>query len=233
MKKTVEEHNNQILEDYIKQISAYKWLTISEAGRLNAQYLVDNNPEIKEKILKGIQHIIINSIMLMDLNLGDQTIVDMDDVISYFNLYFVRCIENGVFINATTISEIIDKEFMINFYTYLGTGKNFYTPLQQAKDEVDEKDPYKDIETRMFINELLDMLEENEILITHDIYEKKYFGDKAVLNGKRRRSDIFMTNRLTGGELFDELRNDPCFEELRQEASEIIQGSTPTYRKSK
>ena len=220
MKKTVEEHNNQILEDYMKQITNYKWMTIKEAGRLNSDYMVDRNPEIKNKILMGVQHIIVNSIMLMNFELGDQTIIDMDDVISYFNLYLATCIENGVFINAESLKDIIGKEFMVQFYTYLGSGKVAYVPLQQIK-EVQGEDPYKDFETHMFLNQFLDELEELDMLITHDKYEKMYFGDKAELNGKRRLSDVFMTNRLTHGEFFHELRYDPGFEEIRQEAKTI------------
>jgi hypothetical protein len=53
------------------------------------------------------------------------------------------------------------------------------------------------------------------MLVTKDMYEEHFFGDRAVKTGKLRRQDFFLTNDLTNGDLFRVIRSHPAFKEFR------------------
>ena len=266
MRKTIEENNKEILATYFSGIDRSLNLTLEEASELNAYYLATRDEETYKKLLVGTQHFIYDAIKICDIQLGDQTIVDMNDVISFFNMYFIDGIEKGLFVGAKLLvknglsktetiksmgdlenvctkefiidlltytmtkkknstpllgaKEIITNDFLRDLYAYIGTGKNFDIPLQQAKD-IEGEDSFTRLEERIFINDLLDYLEENDMLITKDIYEEYFMGDKAVKTGKRRESDFFLTNRMSHGNLFRVLRSHPMFETFRDEVKSM------------
>ena len=260
MRKTVEEHNNAILHSFLHSLQDYRMLSLDEASELNKKYLKTKDPQIKEQLLCGVQHFIYSFITLSDVQLGDQSVVDMDDIISYINLYLAEGIESGLFCDARilftngikdkfeTLDDLINlssekfridlvnyklfnlnaeelkssksifsNSFLRDFYTYIASGKIYADSLSQIKEteSCDSiEDLYADTPEQLSFD-LLEFLDANDLLVTKDIYEEFFFGDKAVKSGKRRKQDFFLTDSLSSGELFKVVRSHPMFKEFR------------------
>ena len=258
MRKTVEEHNKEVLDNFFYGLNDYRMLSLDEASELNKKYLALKHPNIKNHILRGVQHFIYDFINLSDINLGDQSVVDMEDVISYINVYLANGIEYGLFCDAKilftngiqrkikTLDELkgltssefmhdikdyvlynmnVDKLkgskavfnnlFLSDFYSYIANGKIFADPLTQVKETATcESFEDKDNADKLAFD-LLRFLDDNDMLVTKDMYEEHFFGDRAVKTGKLRRQDFFLTNDLTNGELFRVIRSHPAFKEFR------------------
>lgn len=264
MRKTIEEHNREILENFFYSLDDYKRLSLDDASELNKMYLKTEDPvvkeSIKEELIRGTQHFIYNFLSTGDFSLGNQSVVDMEDLISFVRVYLAEGIEYGLFNNAhvlmknglkkniKTIEELVEftsqefridllnyklfnmnadkikkskcifnELFLVDFYTYIATGKTIDDPLQQVKETASYdniEDMYADTPDQLAFD-LLHFLDDNDLLITKDIYEEHFFGDRAVKTGKIRRQDFFLTNQLSGGTLFEVIQAHPAFKSFR------------------
>ena len=260
MRKTIEEHNNEILENFFYSLNDYKMLSLDEASELNKRYRKYGHANIKNHLFRGVQHFIYDFIVLNkdNINLGDQSVVDMEDVISYIRLYVAEGIEYGLFEDASILfanginskfrtleqlSNITSQSFMTDllnyklynmnadklnsakvvfndlflkdFYSYISTGRSFDEPLQSVKETASYSPLEEQDDPDKLSFDLLHFLDDNDLLVTKDIYEEHFFGDRAVPTGKIRRQDFFLTNQISGGALFEVIRSHPMFKEFR------------------
>lgn len=119
---------NSKLENFEKQISAFKKIKLNEAQKLSIEMInetdINKKNQIRNDIINSTLYIIVNMLKNSNLDILENGFYDMDDIISSTIEYYINEIDKGNLLNISNFYCL----FGSAYYTYLS---NIFVPQKE------------------------------------------------------------------------------------------------------
>ena len=119
--------SEQVLNEWLIQISQYDKLRFNEAQTLYKKALLSKNNDLRkeymDKVILGTLYILYNYISRNELLIFSSSSYDMNDIINSFTEVWIKKIYDGELVNTDSYSSIINITFCNEVYKKLGGTK--------------------------------------------------------------------------------------------------------------